>query len=51
MAEVLASEIMMLEETGVVVHSFAILPNYAHLVLHLLASSLLFFAPAIDLLH
>lgn len=51
MAEVLASEIMMLEKTGFVVHSFAILPNYAHLVLHLPASSLLFFAPAIDLLH
>lgn len=51
MAEVLANEIMMLEKTGFVVHGFAILPNYAHLVLHLPASSLLFFAPAIDLLH
>jgi hypothetical protein len=51
MAEVLASEIMMLEETGVVVHGFAILPKHAHLVLHLLASSRLSFAPAIDLLH
>jgi len=51
MAEVLAGEIMMLEETGFVVHGFAILPNHAHLVLHLPASSRLAFAPAIDLLH
>ncbi len=51
MAEVLAGEIMMLEETGFVVHGFAILPNHAHLVLHLPASSRLSFAPAIALLH
>jgi hypothetical protein len=51
MAAVLVGEIMMLEKTGFVVHGFAILPNYAHLVLHLPASSLLFFAPAINLLH
>ncbi|MGI4864079.1 MAG: hypothetical protein ACRYFZ_09165 [Janthinobacterium lividum] len=51
MADVLAGEIMMLEETGFVVHGFAILPNHAHLVLHLPASSRLSFAPAIDLLH
>ena len=51
MADVLAGEIMMLEETGFVVHGFAILPNHAHLVLHLPASSHLSFAPAIDLLH
>ena len=50
-AEVLAGEILMLEETGFVVHGFAILPNHAHLVLHLPASSLLSFAKAIDLLH
>ena len=50
-ADVLAGEIMMLEETGFVVHSFAILPNHAHLVLHLPAGSRLSFAPAIDLLH
>ncbi|MBD2769075.1 transposase [Hymenobacter sp. BT664] len=50
-AEVLAGEIMMLEETGFVVHGFAILPNHAHLVLHLPASSPLAFAKAIDLLH
>ena len=50
-AEVLAGEILMLEETGFVVHGFAILPNHAHLVLHLPASSNLSFAKAIDLLH
>ncbi len=50
-AEVLAGEIMMLEETGFVVHGFAILPNHAHLVLHLPARSSLSFAKAIDLLH
>ena len=50
-AEVLAGEIMMLEETGFVVHGFVILPNHAHLVLHLPAGSRLAFAPAPDLLH
>ena len=51
MAEVLAGEIMMLEETGFAVHGFAIMPNHAHIVLHLSASSNLSFAKAIDLLH
>lgn len=50
-AEVLAGEILMLEETGFMVHGFAILPNHAHLVVHLPASSPLSFAKAIDLLH
>ena len=50
-ADVLAGEIMMLEETGFVVHAFAILPNHVHVVLHLPASSRLSFAPALDLLH
>ena len=50
-AEVLAGEIMMLEETGFVVHGFAILPNHAHLLLHLPARSSLSFAKALDLLH
>ena len=50
-AEALAGEIMMLEETGFVVHGFAILPNHAHLVLHLPEHSRLSFAKAIDLLH
>ncbi len=51
MAEVLAGEIMMLEETGFLVHGFAILPNHAHLVLHLPETSPLAFAKALDLLH
>jgi REP element-mobilizing transposase RayT len=51
MADVLAGEIMMLEETGFVVHGFAILPNHAHLVLELPDNSPLSFAKAIDLLH
>ena len=51
MAEVLAGEILMLEETGFTVHGFAILPNHAHLVLHLPERSNLSFAKAIDLLH
>jgi putative transposase len=50
-AEVLAGEIMMLEEIGFVVHGFAILPNHAHFVVYLPASSKLSFAQAIDLLH
>lgn len=50
-AEVLAGEIMMLAETGFTVHGFAILPNHAHLVLHLPAGSNLSFAKALDLLH
>ncbi|WP_210513865.1 transposase [Hymenobacter terricola] len=51
MAEVLAGEIMMLEETGFIVHGFAVLPNHAHIVLHLPESNNLSFAKAIDLLH
>jgi putative transposase len=50
-AAVLAGEIMLLEESGFRVHSFAILPNHAHLVLHLPAGSGLSFAKAIDLLY
>lgn len=50
-AEALAGEIMMLEETGFRVHDFAILPNHAHLVLELPNDSPLSFAKAIDLLH
>ncbi|RZL08757.1 MAG: hypothetical protein EOO62_14800, partial [Hymenobacter sp.] len=51
LAEVLAGEIMMLEEIGFVVYTFVILPNHVHLVLHLPVRSRLAFAPAIDLLH
>jgi|GEM_PF-1359503 len=50
-AEVLAGEIMMLEETGFVVHGFAILPNHAHAVLHLPTGSGLSLSKALDLLH
>lgn len=50
-AEALAGEIMMLEETGFVLHGFAILPNHVHIVLHLPETSGLSFAKAIDLLH
>ena len=42
---------MMLEETGFVVHGFAILPNHAHAVLHLPEDNNLSFAKALDLLH
>ena len=42
---------MMLEETGFVVHGFAILPNHTHVVLHLPETSRLSFAKALDLLH
>lgn len=51
MAEALAGEILMLEESGFTVHGFAILPNHAHLLLHLPARSGLSFAKALDLLH
>ena len=51
MAEVLAGEIMMLEETGFVIHGFAILCNHAHVVLHLPEGGNLSFAKALDLLH
>ena len=42
---------MMLEETGFVVHGFAILCNHAHAVLHLPEDNNLSFAKALDLLH
>ena len=51
MAEVLAGEIMMLEETNFTIYGFAILPNHAHVVLHLPESSSLSFAQALDLLR
>ena len=51
LAEVLAGEIMMLEEVGFIVHGFAILPNHVHFVVHLPAHNKLSFAQAIDLLH
>lgn len=51
MAEVLAGEILMLEETTFRVYGFAILPNHVHLVVELPDDSPLSFAKAIDLLH
>jgi putative transposase len=42
---------MLLEESGFRVPGFTILPNHAHLVLHLPAGSGLSFAKAIDLLY
>ena len=51
MAEVLAGEIMMLEETGFVIYGFAILRNHAHAVPHLPEGSNLSFAKTLDLLH
>lgn len=51
MAETLAGEILMLEETGFVVHGFAILPNHVHAVLHLPAGSSLALAKCLDLLQ
>ena len=50
-AEALAGEIMMLEEIGFTVPSFAILPTHAHAVLELPVASRLSFAKALDLLH
>lgn len=51
MAEILAGEVLMLEETGFRVHGFTILPNHAHFVLELPDDSRLSFAQAVDLLH
>lgn len=51
MAEVLAGELMMLEETGFTVHGFAILPNHVHAVLHLPERTGLSLPKALDLLH
>ena len=50
-AETLAGELMMLEETGFTVHGFAILPNHVHAVLHLPAGTGLSLPKALDLLH
>ncbi|WP_223652474.1 hypothetical protein [Hymenobacter psoromatis] len=50
-AAALAGEFMLVEETGFVVHGFAILPGHAHLVLHLPPGRGLALAKALDLLH
>lgn len=51
MIEVLAGEIMLLEETDFGVQGFAILPNHAHAILHLPKGSNLSFAKVFGLLH
>ena len=51
MAETLAGEFEMLPETGLALRAFAILPNHAHAVLALPASSGLSLPKALDLLH
>lgn len=50
-AEIIAGELMMLEETGVQVMAFALLPNHVHAVLHLPANSGLAFYKSLQLLH
>jgi REP element-mobilizing transposase RayT len=50
-AEVIAVELMMLEETGVQVLAFALLPNHVHVVLHLPVGSGLSIYKSLQLLH
>ena len=50
-AAALAGEFMLLEETGFVVHGFAILPGHAHLVLSLPPGRGLALAKGLELLH
>ena len=51
MAEALAGEIMMLEESGFQVPAFAILPNHVHAVVHRPATNRLSLPKALELLH
>lgn len=51
MAEALAGEIMMLEESGFQVPAFAILPNHVHAVVHRPAHNRLSLSKALELLH
>lgn len=51
MAETLAGEIMMLEESGFQVPAFAILPNHVHAVVHRPAGNRLSLSKALELLH
>ena len=51
MAEALAGELMMLEESGFQVPAFAILPNHAHVVVHRPAANRLSLSKALELLH
>lgn len=50
-AEVVAGELLMLEELGFRVPCFAVLPNHVHAVLHLPAHSGVSFYKAVELLH
>ena len=51
LADVVAGELLMLEEQGFRVRAFAVLPNHVHAVLHLPAGSGLSFYKALQLLH
>ncbi len=51
LAEVVAGELLMLEELGFQVPCFALAPNHAHAVLHLPAGSGLSLYKALELLH
>jgi REP element-mobilizing transposase RayT len=50
-AEIVAGELMLLEDTGVQVLAFALLPNHVHAVLHLPAANNLSFYKSLQLLH
>lgn len=50
-AEAVAGELLMLEEQGLRVLCFAVLPNHVHAVLHLPADSTLSLHKALELLH
>lgn len=51
LAEIVAGELLMLEEQGLRVLAFAVLPNHVHAVLHLPAGSGLSLYKALQLLH
>ena len=51
MAETLAGELLMLEESGFAVPAFAILPNHVHAVVHRPAANRLSLPKALELLH
>ncbi|UYZ62144.1 transposase [Hymenobacter weizhouensis] len=51
LAEVVAGELLMLEEQGLRVPGFVLLPNHLHAVLHLPAGSGLSLYKAVELLH
>lgn len=51
LAEMVAGELLMLEEQGLRVPCFVLLPNHLHAVLHLPAGAGIFLYKAIELLH